>query len=114
MKRVLLTGFPGFIGSRIIDRLLRRDADLEVICLVQPKFMEKAAQDTAALSDGARVRVVPGDISKPRFGLTHEAYKTLAGDIEEVWYLAAIYDLTISATIANRVNVGGTLEVLDF
>ena len=33
---VLFTGFPGFLGSELLPRILGRSPNLEAACLVQP------------------------------------------------------------------------------
>jgi hypothetical protein len=42
MATVLFTGFPGFLGSELLPRVLRRDDDLEAVCLVQGRFLPLA------------------------------------------------------------------------
>ena len=35
-------------------------------------------------------------------------------DVDEVWHLAAVYDLAVDEGVARRVNIDGTANVLDF
>src|SRR5262249_41289949 len=39
---ILFTGFPGFIGARLLPRLLELQPDVEFRCLVQERFLEAA------------------------------------------------------------------------
>ena len=48
------TGFPGFLGSALLSRLLRRTAD-RLVCLVQPHFREQAESRADGLTDDADV-----------------------------------------------------------
>ena len=41
-RKVLFTGFPGFIGVRLLPRLLELGPDLQVVCLVQDRFPRHA------------------------------------------------------------------------
>ena len=116
MGTTLLTGFPGFIGSELLPRLLRRDADSRAACIVQPKFVATAQARLRTLemlepAIRGRVRLVPGDITTPRFGLRD--FSELAADVVEVFHLAAVYDLATARVPAHRVNVGGTRHALD-
>jgi nucleoside-diphosphate-sugar epimerase len=110
MPAIFFTGFPGFLGSELLPRVLSRTDD-EALCLVQPKFRalaEKRAGDIVAARPGlaARIRFVEGDLSAP---LDHID----AADIREVWHLAAVYDLSVSRERGMQVNVTGTARILD-
>jgi thioester reductase-like protein len=110
---VLMTGFPGFLGSALLPGILKR-TDGSATCLVQPKFATQAQRRVAELSAAdpflqERIQLVEGDITRPGLGL---AADTLAG-VTEAWHLAAAYDLTVPRDVAVRINVGGTRNVLD-
>ena len=42
MKTILFTGFPGFIGMRLLPRLVELQPGTRVACLVQEKFLDAA------------------------------------------------------------------------
>lgn len=108
----LLTGFPGFIGTRLARKLLADDPELSILALVEPKMAERA-RDVATQFDG-RLTIVEGDITDPKLGLAPERYDELAGTVRRVYHLAAIYDLAVPEAIAHKVNVDGTQHILDF
>ena len=108
----LLTGFPGFIGRRLVRHLLD-DAEATVVALVEPRMLA-AGREAAAAIDSARIEVVPGDITDRRLGLEDPDYERLAVDVRRVFHLAAIYDLAVPVELAQRVNVDGTGNVLEF
>src|SRR5947209_1567294 len=60
---VFFTGYPGFLGSELLPRLLRRRSGAVAHCLVQPKFAALARERAAPF--GERVRIVEGDITSP-------------------------------------------------
>ncbi len=49
MNKIFFTGFPGFLGSELLPRVLHRLGDSAAVCLVQPKFAELAAQRVKAI-----------------------------------------------------------------
>ncbi len=104
MSVVFFTGFPGFLGSELLPRILRRRPDAVAHCLVQPKFAALARERAVAF--GERVRIVEGDICS-RIGAAAE-------EVVEIWHLAAIYDLSVPESLGRAVNVDGTKNVLDF
>lgn len=117
-RTILFTGFPGFIGRRLVARLLEDDSSAEVICLVQPRFFPEANREIARLLEhpqlaGARLSCVAGDIVDPQLGLGAD-FSRLSSRVSEVWHLAAAYDLAVTLDIAQKVNVEGTRHVLDF
>jgi thioester reductase-like protein len=117
MATILFTGFPGFLGTALLPRVLRRDADLEAVCLVQERFRPLAEQRLEELVaddpdlDG-RVRLVEGDITLPDLGLG-DARDELRRSVTEVYHLAAVYDLEVAREVGMRINVEGTRHVVD-
>lgn len=117
MDAVLFTGFPGFLGSELLPRVLTRLPDAEAVCLVQPKYTALAHARLAELvrrepALAARVRIVEGDIVQPDLGLGPAI--DLAPTVVEIFHLAAVYDLSVGREPAMRVNVEGTKHVLAF
>ena len=108
MSSALVTGFPGFLGSRLVSALREKEPDLGVVALVEGS-MEQRARERAP--EG--VEVLRGDIGERRLGLDEETYGRLAAEVTEVHHLAAIYNLAVPLEVAQRVNVDGTGNVLD-
>ncbi|WP_254766355.1 SDR family oxidoreductase [Salinilacihabitans rarus] len=108
---VLLTGFPGFLGSALIERLVAR-GDGPIACLVQPAYRERAERRAAEIAgpDDDRIRLYEGDITEPDIGL--DGLDDLAS-VREVYHLAAVYDLAVDPALGEAVNVRGTEHVLD-
>lgn len=116
MTALLMSGFPGFLGSALLGRLLARRPGTEAICLVQDKHLDQARDRLAEIEAdqphvAGRVRLATGDLTAPGLGLS-AADKAVLPDVTEVWHLAAVYDLTVAKEIAHRVNVDGTDRVL--
>ena len=116
---ILFTGFPGFIGARLIPRLLELRPGASFECLVQEKFLPAADASVAALAAAhphtkGRIRLVTGDITSPGLGLGAGAAKALAKKVTGCFHLAAVYDLAVARDVAMRINVEGTKNVLEF
>ena len=109
----LVTGFPGFIGRRLVAELLRDDPALRVVCVVEARMHDAAQAAAAALPGGDRVEIVAGDIAQRRLALSAADYDRLTGGVRRVFHLAAVYDLAVPIEIAQRVNVDGTGNVLE-
>jgi len=132
---VLFTGFPGFLGSALLERVLAR-GDGPVACLVQPKYLDAARERAESIvsrvggtddwrgnADGGRtdpdgehaaVHLFTGDITEPGLGLGGALGENGSlATVREVYHLAAVYDLGVDRALAEAVNVRGTEHVLD-
>ena len=110
--QLLVTGFPGFIGSRLVASLIEGRPHARVIALVESSMADRA-RETARRIDSERIEVLTGDITDPRLGLADDDYERLAGAVTAVFHLAAIYNLAVPFDVAQRINVEGTANVLD-
>ncbi len=108
-----VTGYPGFIGKRLVRRLWAeaRGADARLVLLVQPRGA-KAAR-AAAAADGISAEVIEGDVEQMHLGLSGAEFKALARDVTDVWHLAARTFLAAPRAELRRVNVDGTRNVLE-
>lgn len=120
MTSLLMTGFPGFLGSALLPLILARPerADWRAVCLVQQRHMGTAEERLAELTEAHphvadRVELITGDITEADLGIAADVRSDL-DDIAEIWHLAAVYDLAVPEEIARKVNVEGTAHVLAF
>jgi thioester reductase-like protein len=118
-SRILFTGFPGFIGMRLLPRILERKPGARVECLVQEKFRPMAEQAVQAIEEThpharGRIGLVPGDITTFGLGIDRASARNLLPDLTECYHLAAVYDLAVSRDVGRRINVEGTKNVLEF
>ena len=109
---LFVTGFPGFIGRRLIRALLGAAPEAQVVALVEERQLDRA-RACAQEIDSGRIEILPGDISRKDLGLEPRRREALARDTAAAFHLAAIYDLAVPAEIAQRVNVDGTGNVLE-
>jgi thioester reductase-like protein len=119
MADVLFTGFPGFIGARLLPRLLALQPEVTFQCLVQERFLPAARASIAEIEAAhpaarGRLQVVVGDITAPLLGLETARARALQAELVGAWHLAAVYDLAVKSEVGQRINVEGTRHVLDF
>jgi thioester reductase-like protein len=117
VSAVLFTGFPGFLGSALLPRTLRREPDARAVALVQQRWLGRAREALAEIERddpaiAGRTDLVVGDITTPGLGLDEAVRARLLDSPLEIFHLAAVYDLSVAAPIAWRVNVDGTRNVV--
>ncbi|PZO10804.1 MAG: short chain dehydrogenase [Lysobacteraceae bacterium] len=107
-----VTGATGFIGRYLVSNLLKRKGTVHVLVR---KGSEKKLEAIAASMGWDRKRIVPvtGDLSKPKLGLTAAQVKALAGKIQHVFHLAAIYDMSADAASQQVANIDGTRNAIE-
>lgn len=115
-RSVLVTGFPGFIGRRLVQQMLATEPGTAVTALVEEHQLRRAEDFWAALpaDHAARLSLVTGDVVAMDLGLSGAEFQRLTREVTHVFHLAALHRLSADAALAERVNVGGTRAVLEF
>ena len=109
-----VTGATGFIGKRLVKKLLERKGSVvHVLIRKDSEGKVKALREFCAAS-AARLVPVFGDLTSKKLGVSAEAVKQLKGKVDHVYHLAAIYDLGADATSQIEVNVDGTRNTIEF
>src|SRR5262245_23480976 len=96
-ETLFLTGFPGFIASRLLQRLVA--SPCRFILLVQPGLVKLAHSQIESIAgkSGRNVddfRIILGDITQPQLGLDPTGIELLK-ETTRILHLAAIYDLAV-------------------
>ena len=130
-RRIAITGGTGFLGTAVVERLLRSVPDCEVVLVVRPGRRVSAADRTrrellrndcfnrlrAELGPGGfdamveqRLRVVPGDVSVDGLGLDDGGRALLAGAHAVIHSAASVsFDAPLDAAV--EVNLLGPSRV---
>lgn len=116
-ESIFITGFPGFIASRLVERLAK--SETQFFLLVQSEFVEKAMAEITEIADFTNTPlesyvIVEGDITKPNLGISDDDLETIRFETTDVFHLAAVYDLGVSRELAMSVNLEGTKNLNDF
>ena len=119
MINVFVTGFPGFIAGRLVEKLAAQQSEAHFYLLVQPAFAAKAQQEIERIAARTQVsidrfKLFQGDITHKDLGLSASDADFLRRETTDVFHLAAAYDLAVAQDLANRVNVNGTANVNRF
>ncbi len=121
---LLLFGATGFLGSHILSSFLDNEGGI-VYCIVRNKeginpqerlikrlnFYFKNKYDKLF---GNRIKVLSGDITQEKFGLSNNDYSLLGQKIDTVINSAAIVKHYGKKDIFENINVTGTSNIIDF
>ncbi|MEH7224373.1 SDR family oxidoreductase [Bacillus sp. JJ1566] len=108
MKHFLMTGFPGFLATRLLHSLIQKYEDAQFVLLVHPSQVELANDRIEGL---VNVELKIGDITDESLGFSKNDRELLREKLTHVFHLAAIYDLAVPQSIAEKVNVEGTRNI---
>jgi thioester reductase-like protein len=109
-----VTGATGFIGKRLVRKLLERKGSV-----VHFLLREESRDKLEALRDywgvpAARVVPVFGDLTRKKLGVSAADLKSLKGQVDHVYHLAAVYDLSSDAESQIAANIDGTRNTAEF
>jgi thioester reductase-like protein/NADP-dependent 3-hydroxy acid dehydrogenase YdfG len=111
--RYVVTGGTGFIGRRVVSRILDRSPDAEVWVLVRreslTRFERLAGRGEHPWGDRAKALV--GDLTAKELGLSEDIIGELH-PVDHVVHCAAIYDVTVAESAQRAANVDGTRAVI--
>ena len=117
-RRILLTGSTGYLGAHLLAELLR-ETDAEIVCLVRADGRAAAEERQARAlraygltGDSPRTTVLPGDLSRPRLGLTEPDFAFLADAIDVVYHCGSQVNLVLPYSALRAANVDGTREIV--
>ncbi|MGB8780511.1 MAG: SDR family NAD(P)-dependent oxidoreductase [Candidatus Bathyarchaeia archaeon] len=105
-SRILVTGGAGFIGSRLVDRLLREGHEVTVLDNLLAGTTKNLKEHLSSTS----LHMIKADVRNSR------AVKKAVRGATTVFHLAALVDVPLSVenpVLTNDVNVRGTLSILE-
>jgi NAD(P)-dependent dehydrogenase (short-subunit alcohol dehydrogenase family) len=107
-----VTGATGFIGRHLVERLLEREGTIYVLVREGSKGRLEELRNRWGVGEDRVVGIV-GDLSKPRMGVSDSDIGRLNGEVDHLFHLAAIYDMTADAESQQVANVEGTRHMVE-
>src|ERR1700742_2992881 len=103
LMRYVVTRGTGFIGRRVVSRLLETRPDAQVWVLVRRQSLERF--EHLAAEWGERAKPLVGEL--PELALTAETLAELGqgGHVDHLVHCAAIYDITAGEAEQRAANV---------
>jgi NAD(P)-dependent dehydrogenase (short-subunit alcohol dehydrogenase family) len=108
-----VTGATGFIGRNLVELLLEREGTIYVLVREGSKGRLEELRNRWG-ADDSRVVGIVGDLSEPRLGVSDSDLERLRGEVDHLFHLAAIYDMTADAESQRIANVEGTRHMVEF
>ena len=112
-----VTGATGFIGKRLVKTLLaRRGASVSFLLRRESEGKVADLLEYWGLSGVARKRALPvfGDLTSSKLGVGTDDIKRLKGQVDHLYHLAAVYDLSADEASQVKVNIEGTRSAVEF
>ncbi|MBK7238173.1 MAG: SDR family oxidoreductase [Sterolibacteriaceae bacterium] len=109
-----VTGATGFIGKRLVRKLLERPAS--TVYFLTREASQARVPDLLDYwgVDASRAIPVVGDLTAKDLGIGAAERKKLKGKIRHLFHLAAVYDLKAGEQEQQQANVVGTANVVAF
>jgi thioester reductase-like protein len=113
---VLVTGFPSLLARAVCAEIVRTDPRARVFAISRSKSTSEARShiDELPVEQGKRICIVEGDAAAIDLGLSGAEWKTLARAVTRIHHCAQVTYLGAERRTAERVNVGGAREAIEF
>jgi thioester reductase-like protein/NADP-dependent 3-hydroxy acid dehydrogenase YdfG len=111
--RYVVTGGTGFIGRRVVSRILDRSPEAEVWVFVRRESLATFERlgNRGDHPWGERAKALVGDLTADGLGLSEDTIAEL-GSVDHIVHCAAIYDITVAEGAQRAANVEGTRAVI--
>ena len=104
-KKVMVTGGSGFIGSHLVNKLIEQGIKVRIFDLVYPEFLDDYSEEKRKM-----VEYYQGSLTET------DRLRMACTNIDAIYHLAAVADVNDVAedpVYANKINSGGTFNVLE-
>jgi NAD(P)-dependent dehydrogenase (short-subunit alcohol dehydrogenase family) len=107
-----VTGATGFIGRNLVELLLGREATIYVLVREGSRGKLEELRSRWGAPEGRIVPIV-GDLSQRRLGVSDADIERLRGNVDHLFHLAAIYDMTADESSQHLANIQGTRHTVE-
>lgn len=123
---VLITGATGFTGAHLLSRLIQKKNVRTIFVVSRQVDRHNMVHNATSLIPvfakyslpfsglSSKVRVIYGDISKERIGISAALYPQLSKIIDVIYHVAAEVNHMKSAEALEAANVSSVRELIDF
>jgi NAD(P)-dependent dehydrogenase (short-subunit alcohol dehydrogenase family) len=108
-----VTGATGFIGRNLVELLLEREGTIYVLVREGSKGRLEELRNRWGVGPDRVVGIV-GDLSQRGLGVSDDDLERLNGQVDHLFHLAAIYDMTANEESQRVANIEGTRHMVEF
>jgi NAD(P)-dependent dehydrogenase (short-subunit alcohol dehydrogenase family) len=108
-----VTGATGFIGRNLVELLLEREGTIYVLVREGSKGRLEELRNRWGVNSERVVGIV-GDLSQRGLGVSDDDVERLRGQVDHLFHLAAIYDMTANEESQRVANIEGTRHMVEF
>jgi thioester reductase-like protein len=101
---IFLTGATGLVGGLLLRRMAEQNPSRAIFALVR---------SSVPVSHLPNTRLLRGDISEPRLGLTWDLYSQICKSVGTIVHCAASTKFSVPLPLSRKVNVEGTENILE-
>jgi len=115
----LVTGATGFLGTFLLEQLLKRNPASSIFCLTRASSkgrLHTMAKTRFGMDGAERVFALTGDVSAKNLGIDKkllEVFLTHKTGVDHFFHLAASYDMNASDEVNEKANVLGTKYAIE-
>jgi thioester reductase-like protein len=124
-KNIFITGANGFLGSHIMQQILKNRKDYNLYLLIRKNkflnaekrfyvFLKYFYGKDYSLDLLRRIRIIEGDLYEDDLGIRRSDFNALYNKINEIYHCAANIGFRVPLDDARRINVVGTKNILEF
>jgi NAD(P)-dependent dehydrogenase (short-subunit alcohol dehydrogenase family) len=107
-----VTGATGFIGRNLVETLLE-NREGTIYVLVREGSRGRLEELISRWGADDRIEPIVGDLSQARLGVSDADLERLRGNVDHLFHLAAIYDMTADAESQMVANIEGTKHMVE-
>ncbi|MCI3939184.1 amino acid adenylation domain-containing protein [Chryseobacterium aahli] len=121
-KSIFLTGTTGFVGSHLLEELLKQTS-ANIYCLVRASSSEEGLErikntfekfKLSWSSDyDSRIIAMTGDLSLPHFGMENENYNFITNHIEVIYHSGSSVSYVQPYSLIKKSNIDGLHNIID-
>ena len=108
-----VTGATGFIGRHLVELLLKREGTIYVLVREGSKGRLEELRSRWRVDSDHVVGII-GDLWQRGLGVSDADLERLRGEVDHLFHLAAIYDMTADAATQRVANIEGTRHMVEF